>query len=129
MVGFGHFGQALDRIWDDLNTVDQETFRSALRHSLVDIMANSQFNDSINEGTTRPTNVTLRFNYWNQALNTTIQDVDSTIQDGEAMQQCLREVGTCAVCPNQLNMDDAVWSNSGGGRQLVHRFCRAFGRH
>lgn len=124
VVGFGHFREALDRVWDNLNPAEQENFRVLLRHRLVDTMTNSQFIDAINEGTTRPTNVALRFNLWNQALNSIVQNPDLAIQEGGAIQERFGQNNICAECSNQLAFDDAVWANSPGDRRLVHRFCQ-----
>lgn len=124
MVGFAQFGASLERAWKSLQSGEQPLFRSALRSNLIDVMVNNQFTDTLDEATTGSRTVHQRFELWNGALESVVNDPKGAVDQAALIVEKLRQSNVCAVCGNQVTLDDAVLVARGGGVEAAHRFCR-----
>lgn len=105
---------------------EQQLLRIMIRHRLIGIMTQERFIDSINEGTTRPTSVCVRFDPWYRVLQSIVADPNEVILEGDLLCGGLNETRFCERCAYELTPDDAVWLPIGGKPTLVHRFCQVF---
>ncbi len=119
MVGFAHFMDQLNNIWDGLNGQEQ-MFKMAIRRRLISVMINPQFRETLNEGTTRPTTIVRRFTLWYQAIEDIINNPEASMKQSQALHNILARSNVCSVCPNQVSSDDALLGANGN---LMHRFC------
>ena len=119
MVGFAHFMDQLNNIWNELNGQDQ-MFKMAVRRRLISVMINPQFRATLNEGTTRQSSIDRRFTLWYQAIEDIINNPEANMKQSQALHNILVRSNVCAVCPNQVSPDDAILGSNGN---LMHRYC------
>ncbi len=123
MVGFAQFGNALDEFWGHAGPADRDLLRLILRNRLAGVMTSGRFVDSINQGTTRVSAVTARFETWLRTLACITQDLRGAIQEGQRIREASGRSATCALCPYPVSSDDMVWMAVTGEQKPAHRFC------
>lgn len=123
MAGFAQFGNALDEFWEHAGPADRELLRLVLRNRLAGVMTSERFVDSINQGTTRVSAVTARFETWLRTLAFITQDLRGAIQEGQRIREASGRSATCALCPYPVSSDDMVWMTVTGEQKPAHRFC------
>jgi hypothetical protein len=120
MIGFAEFGSHLDAVWAESSQSERTMIVMALRRRMVTVMTHSRSEETLSEGTTRPEVLHRRFEMWNQALAEIVRDPKVAIQRAQEVHRKLADASVCAICPNQLNGDDALWVSGGG---LAHGYC------
>jgi hypothetical protein len=78
---------------------------------------------AISDGTNRPDKVRYRFDKWISAVSGLVTNPDKYLGEMRGIYESLQKSDSCAVCPSNMNSEDATWRVSPQGRELVHRYC------
>ena len=125
LVWFAEVGNELDRLWNDLAEGDREFFVRSLRRAAIDVMLQHRFQEALTKDRTRASSLHVRFDSWFRGLKSVIESPRQKIDSTKEIYLRLRESELCALCPNRMDMEDAVWTNA---EELAHRYCRRYRR-
>ena len=121
LVWFAEVGDKLDRLWDDLVEEDREFFIKSLRRYAIGVMHQSKFQEALSKDRTRASSLDERFKSWYRGMNSVINDPERRMDETKEIHRQLRKSELCALCPNRMEMEDAVWNTNG---ELAHRYCQ-----
>ncbi len=124
MVEFATFADRLNDVRERLSASDCSLFQDELRHSLVGLMATTNWAATLRQNTTLPSVLNYRFDKWIEHLESALNDPDLAVAKSRARREALVFSGACLVYQQPLGADDHTWSATHRGN-LVHFYCGA----
>ena len=122
LVWFAEVGGKLDALWDRIAQEERGLFVKSLRRTAIGVMLQPSFQEALSRDRTRASSLDERFRSWNRGMNSFINSPEDHIDATREIYSELRNSELCALCPNRMEMEDAV-RNATTGR-LAHRYCQ-----
>lgn len=126
LVWFAEVGEKLDMLWNDLVDRDRDLFLISFRRLAINAMLQPKFQESLSRERTRASSLDQRFRGWYRVMNTVINYSEREINITKEIYLQLRKSELCALCPNRMDVEDAVWNSS--REELAHRYCQRYRR-
>ncbi|MBI4216552.1 MAG: DUF262 domain-containing protein [Chloroflexi bacterium] len=123
MVGFANYGDSLDKWWGQASAEEQTLLTRVLNRNLAGIMTDQGFVGSINQGTTLPRTVELRFDMWLREVRRITREPERALEEGKELLQSLSQSNICPSCGHPIMFEDATRRYIRGGLKVTHRFC------
>lgn len=123
-VGFGSYSDRLDEVWNELDEQQKELFKACLRRRLAGVMSEERFADTLNEQTTAPRVVRVRFDMWNETLESVVSNPQAEIGRFQEIRRLWSDSNICARCPRPIDsIDDAVVVEAEKALRVSCRYC------
>ena len=125
MVWFAEVGKKLDAIWDTISDLDGEFLVKSLRRISINVMLQPGFQEALSTDKTRAASLNKRFDAWYRAMNAIVRFTDREIETTKEIYKRIAVSNMCALCPNKVDMEDAMWTST---REIAHRYCQRYRR-